>query len=159
MSLDEHRRCLGCGYILDGLTENRCPECGREFAPDDPATYAARQRSGRPYLVCSLIAAIAMGVLYADLALEIAGVIPRPVLPKAAMMPLVLLSGIGSLWILVLGFAALRAPRSTIRYRRTLVAAVLIAIATFCAFLAAFMFARSGGGGWYFGCGPWHVSW
>lgn len=24
-------RCLGCGYHLEGLTERRCPECGRAF--------------------------------------------------------------------------------------------------------------------------------
>lgn len=28
--------CLGCDYPLNGLTENRCPECGREFNPRDP---------------------------------------------------------------------------------------------------------------------------
>jgi hypothetical protein len=25
-------RCLSCGYCLTGLTESRCPECGRSFA-------------------------------------------------------------------------------------------------------------------------------
>jgi hypothetical protein len=34
-----HKRCLGCGYILDGLPENRCPECGREFDANDPGTF------------------------------------------------------------------------------------------------------------------------
>jgi hypothetical protein len=29
--------CLGCGYLLYGLPEPRCPECGRAF---DPATFA-----------------------------------------------------------------------------------------------------------------------
>ena|GEM_PF-7122769 len=29
-------RCIWCGYILDHLPENRCPECGNEFDPDDP---------------------------------------------------------------------------------------------------------------------------
>ncbi len=32
-------RCLGCRYLLVGLTANRCPECGRSFNPDDPATF------------------------------------------------------------------------------------------------------------------------
>src|SRR5436309_4826849 len=30
--------CLGCGYALRGLPTPRCPECGREFDPMDPAT-------------------------------------------------------------------------------------------------------------------------
>ena len=30
--------CLGCGYALRGLTETRCPECGRAFDPFDPRT-------------------------------------------------------------------------------------------------------------------------
>lgn len=35
------RSCIGCGYALDGLTVNRCPECGREFDPKESWTYAA----------------------------------------------------------------------------------------------------------------------
>jgi hypothetical protein len=40
--LDPHdkRYCLKCGYDLWGLKENRCPECGSEFDPADPATFA-----------------------------------------------------------------------------------------------------------------------
>ncbi len=34
--------CIACGYSLVGLTEPRCPECGRGFAPSDaPAQRAA----------------------------------------------------------------------------------------------------------------------
>jgi hypothetical protein len=36
--------CRHCGYILDHLAENRCPECGRHFDPDDPRTYLSRAR-------------------------------------------------------------------------------------------------------------------
>ena len=32
---------LGCGYALDGLEQNRCPECRRPFYPDSPSTYRA----------------------------------------------------------------------------------------------------------------------
>ncbi|HVP11387.1 MAG TPA: hypothetical protein VMV94_09410 [Phycisphaerae bacterium] len=35
---DSPARCLGCRYPLRELTVNRCPECGREFDPGDPAT-------------------------------------------------------------------------------------------------------------------------
>jgi hypothetical protein len=46
--------CLGCNYPLRGLREFRCPECGREFDPDDPWT----MNIGRPMppLVRRLIA-------------------------------------------------------------------------------------------------------
>lgn len=30
--------CLGCGYSLIHLQENRCPECGRAFDPANPRT-------------------------------------------------------------------------------------------------------------------------
>jgi len=38
---DEHRykRCRQCGYILDWLETNRCPECFRRFDPNDSETY------------------------------------------------------------------------------------------------------------------------
>jgi hypothetical protein len=34
-------RCKTCHYSLAGLTgpPHRCPECGREFDPDDPTTF------------------------------------------------------------------------------------------------------------------------
>jgi len=35
-------RCRGCGYSLVGLTEPRCPECGRRFDPAVPETYETR---------------------------------------------------------------------------------------------------------------------
>jgi hypothetical protein len=33
-------RCLDCAYVLDGLDSPRCPECGREFDRNNPATYS-----------------------------------------------------------------------------------------------------------------------
>ena len=38
MAEADHKRCLGCGYILDGLPEPVCPECGRIFDPVSPET-------------------------------------------------------------------------------------------------------------------------
>jgi hypothetical protein len=38
-------RCLECGYLLRGLSEARCPECGRGFSAEDLATV----NCGRPY--------------------------------------------------------------------------------------------------------------
>jgi hypothetical protein len=36
--------CRGCGYALIGLPSNRCPECGREFDPENRKTFLARPR-------------------------------------------------------------------------------------------------------------------
>lgn len=36
--------CRKCRYPLDGLSENRCPECGEPFNPADPSTYFATDR-------------------------------------------------------------------------------------------------------------------
>lgn len=38
-------RCKHCRYRLDGLADNRCPECGEAFDPDDPTTFDAGSRS------------------------------------------------------------------------------------------------------------------
>lgn len=35
--------CLGCGYLLRGLPEPVCPECGRAFDIEDPSTYRIQQ--------------------------------------------------------------------------------------------------------------------
>jgi hypothetical protein len=32
-------RCKCCHYPLEHLTAHRCPECGREFDPNDPHTF------------------------------------------------------------------------------------------------------------------------
>ncbi len=42
----ESKWCSECGYRLDWLPQPRCPECGRAFDPDDPATWATRPKSG-----------------------------------------------------------------------------------------------------------------
>ena len=31
--------CVECGYPLDFIDSQICPECGQEFDPDDPSTY------------------------------------------------------------------------------------------------------------------------
>lgn len=36
--------CRRCGYQLVGLSENRCPECGREFDPSNRRTYLRRPK-------------------------------------------------------------------------------------------------------------------
>lgn len=61
------RFCLQCTYPLHGITEPRCPECGRSFDPADRSTYARRpgDRTWRsrarppspPFLVATLLLA------------------------------------------------------------------------------------------------------
>jgi hypothetical protein len=41
--LPDHAVCLGCGYPLRGLSEHRCPECGRGFDPQDEHSYRTRR--------------------------------------------------------------------------------------------------------------------
>ncbi len=53
------KRCLGCGYILDGLPEPRCPECGRGFDPEDSATYTRGCTSARGSIIAVLVMWIA----------------------------------------------------------------------------------------------------
>src|SRR5688500_3205898 len=48
--------CLGCSYNLRGLSEPRCPECGREFRPGAPSTYSLAPR-GRPAALVQLVEA------------------------------------------------------------------------------------------------------
>lgn len=48
-SLPESARCRNCGYSLHGLAEHRCPECGLQFDPEDPTTYAGREYIARIY--------------------------------------------------------------------------------------------------------------
>jgi hypothetical protein len=59
--------CRGCGYDLQKLDTDRCPECGRAFDPDDHKTY---HRTARRYTVRRIIRshlwklAVAAMVLY-----------------------------------------------------------------------------------------------
>lgn len=53
-------RCLSCGYELFGLSEHRCPECGRDFDPLDGNTFfydpaSARNLFTRAFIGCLLV--------------------------------------------------------------------------------------------------------
>lgn len=68
------RHCLSCAYILNGLAENRCPECGRAFDPADATTFVLgrERKSGLRYLtraVIYLLCALSLPVLRSDLAI------------------------------------------------------------------------------------------
>ena len=63
--------CRKCWYILDGLDDPRCPECGRAFDPANRRTYRTRPRRQwwsrvllRVMVVMMLVVAIPAGFLY-----------------------------------------------------------------------------------------------
>lgn len=56
--------CLSCDYDLRSLPAGVCPECGRDFNPDLPATYATSVEHAQPwwpsniFVICSLSPAL-----------------------------------------------------------------------------------------------------
>lgn len=65
--------CISCDYDLRSLPAGVCPECGRDFNPDVPATYATSVEDPQPwwpskiFVICSLAPAlsfIAGGLLF-----------------------------------------------------------------------------------------------
>jgi hypothetical protein len=70
-------RCLDCGYVLKGLPENRCPECGRVFDPENPQTFVAKLRCGVPCLF-GVIAAISGLVVTTAMLAYVLRQLPKP---------------------------------------------------------------------------------
>jgi hypothetical protein len=72
--------CRHCGYSLHRLVENRCPECGNSFDPQDPKTFrlprsirrhvypglSLRTWSRRPAIQVGMLALVAAGILMLD---------------------------------------------------------------------------------------------
>lgn len=57
-------RCKTCRYSLANLTANRCPECGREFDPNDPRTYfVPKERIVLSLLVVSGVVFVAVMIM------------------------------------------------------------------------------------------------
>ncbi len=61
--------CRKCGYQLAGLSENRCPECGRPFDPSNPRTFLRHPKGWR---VRQWLRRIAWGLLALAVASAIA---------------------------------------------------------------------------------------
>jgi hypothetical protein len=62
-------RCLDCNYVLLGLPEPRCPECGKEFDPEDFLSYTykppyVRWRFWLPVMVMIAVATLTWMVLF-----------------------------------------------------------------------------------------------
>lgn len=63
----EHRYCLKCWYVLDGLTSSQCPECSRHFDPQNSKTYATQPRLQYQFSRMLPVAGIAMLLLLFEL--------------------------------------------------------------------------------------------
>jgi len=128
-----NKRCLGCGYILDGLPEPRCPECGGAFDPDDPATYLCDQGDGRKYLAAALLGlfAVTSPIMLANL---LGLGFPGQVLWWAvvAMFAGGLLT---SAVVLGLSIKRLREPPAATAHRKALVAALLVSAVPYGVFV------------------------
>ncbi|MEW6197355.1 MAG: hypothetical protein AB1601_01640 [Planctomycetota bacterium] len=125
MTLPEPKRCLGCGYILQGLPENRCPECGRTFDPRDQRTYYTTRVSGRRYL-----AVTTAGLVGLLLSWWLATVCFDPTAPISILCAtLVVVVSLGVFVCLAMdAWRAILVPRHLVQHRLALKAALMIAV-------------------------------
>jgi MFS family permease len=140
-----HKRCLGCGYILDGLPENRCPECGREFDPNDADSYLQRQYSGTPYLIAAVLGIVAMAIpLGVAEAHDLDYLKPRiwMMLIIAPLMPVGLAT---SALVLITTIRLLRRPREMVRRRGAAIAALILSSAVIACFIGALVWPNKHG--------------
>ena len=98
-------RCRACQYNLNGTTERRCPECGRAFDPDNPATFDRESMSAGERKRLAISGTAVMGVLL--LLIAYAESNDRPIVLVA-----LLYFGIPGLTILLLGLLMPNARRS-----------------------------------------------
>jgi len=133
-----HMRCLGCGYILDGLPENRCPECGRGFDPEDPKTYAASSRSGYRYLALAMGSAVAVVTPLVIAELADRGLV-RP--GRFAVLGSALMVGgvAAAVFVLDTAIRALHGPFGTLRNRPAMLAALVIGLLVVLFFVGALL--------------------
>lgn len=63
--------CLSCEYDLQNLAEHRCPECGREFDPNDESTFDRWSHRRRDsvigivaiiFAISAIVAALVFGI-------------------------------------------------------------------------------------------------
>ena len=130
MPREHHKRCLGCGYILNGLPENRCPECARAFDPDDPKTYFSKLSYGWQYLVAAIAGAAAIGI--AVLLLSPGSWFVLPLMLGGLMTEAVVVED---------AVRTLRAPRARVQQRSAMMVAVVIATLPVLAWVAGVLIA------------------
>ncbi len=131
------KRCLDCGYILDRLPRPRCPECGREFDPGEPWTYApAEAPTGWPQFLTAIVGGIVfLGALTCLKALD------RRVPPVAdwifsifrLLLAGAVLAAIGTVAASLIG---LRRPAKYVARRRLALALTISLLLLGCGFLA-----------------------
>lgn len=138
MSSAPHKRCLGCGYDLRGLPENRCPECGRPFDPDDPESYVSKLRSGRSYLVAAIGGLVALAVpLTAAKLVDLEAI--RSSVALLLLAPFMVGGLAAEAIVLDASVRALRRPPGLVQYRKAIVAALLISLIVVLGFVAALL--------------------
>lgn len=121
------KRCFHCGYILDGLPHDRCPECGELHDPDLPERYLATVGSGADLLFGAILGMILSSPLYLSILSMLS-------LPWYGSFVFVVLSTLG-LWLsfhtLADGLSFLRHPTESVRHRTCALYAVRLLVANF----------------------------
>lgn len=138
MAPPETMRCLGCGYDLRSLPENRCPECGRGFDPTNAATYVAKVESGRRYLLLASIAIAAIALAFAIVWLaDYRGAGPPLGNWWTLPAPLLLLAGLClQFYVLVVSIVAFCRPRATREHSICWLGALVLGLLTLAGFIA-----------------------
>ena len=137
--LSTQARCLGCGYLLEGLPENRCPECGREFDPGNPGSYMSRQYSGMPYLI-----AVVLGIVALAIPLGVAKAGDHDLVDPSVWLVLLLaplmVGGLATAAVVLDStIRLLRRPRGMVRRRGAAIVALILSAAVVVAFIGAIL--------------------
>lgn len=139
------KHCLTCGYVLDGLVDARCPECGRGFSLLDARTYAKGCAEGVPVRSGQVFLLGAVGGL-----LSVGSIFPvGMVLPGLGLSPTTIQWVIGCQYALgvaieyaVLVFGACAMATRRFNYTHSLTVAMVVA--AFAAFVLSLFALVSG---------------
>ena len=59
------RWCMQCSYPLNAVTDNKCPECGKPFDPDDRSTFVTDLEEHKIRKIFPWVIAGIMAILFA----------------------------------------------------------------------------------------------